>query len=235
MKCPTRWWLLGWAGLVGLGLTGCRPRSAGEQAATSAPAATPVAATPAAAPAASAPVTPAATPADRAPATPSAAPAPIVGPKIEGVLLNPKNGVRILVPDGWEQTDSDDGSLLQLLRRETVGGVQVAITFDYSVDEQLPAETTLDTLEKDFAVRLTTALPDRKVQVAGTQRVSVAGHPALAVKADLMGDGRPLRMKQLLILGGQTFWTLCAIGPRDAFDQVVEPEFNAVAATLELP
>ncbi|MCC7495622.1 MAG: hypothetical protein IT204_24945 [Fimbriimonadaceae bacterium] len=223
-----------------LGLSGCRPTGDAPTAAPPA-AESPAAAAPAAtAPTTSAPPAPAPAAASAAPAAaptaPAAtAPAAVAGPALEGVQLNPKNGVRLLLPDGWEQVDSDDGSLLQLVRRESVGGVRVNLTFDYSVDEKVAPGTTLDAIEPDFAARFAAALPERKVTVLGVKRVTVAGEQALAVRADLDSEGGPLRLKQFVILADGTFWTLSAVGPRAQFDKVVEPELNAIAATLELP
>ncbi len=169
-----------------------------------------------------------------APAAKSAEPPPVQGATLEGVVLNPRDGVRILLPDGWEQIDSDDGSLLQMVRRGLIDGVRVSLTLDYTVDAKVPAGTDLQAIEKDFLGKLPLALADRQFELLGSKRVTVAGYPALAVRGDLESDGRRFRMKQYLILRDDTFWTLGVVGPRDAFDQRVEPEFDAIAATLEL-
>lgn len=184
-----------------------------------------------AAPPAEAPPAPAPEPAE---AAKSAEPPPVQGATLEGLVLNPRDGVRILLPDGWEQIDSDDGSLLQMVRRGLIDGVRVSLTLDYTVDAKVPAGTDLKAIEQDFLGKLPLALADRQFELLGSKRVTVAGYPALAVRGDLESDGRRFRMKQYLILRDDTFWTLGVVGPRDSFDPRVEPEFDAIAATLEL-
>ncbi|NUQ00959.1 MAG: hypothetical protein HUU35_14015 [Armatimonadetes bacterium] len=129
---------------------------------------------------------------------------------------------------------SDDGSLLQMVRREPVGEVRVTVNLDYGVDEKLPEGTRLSTIEQEFISRLPATLAERKFKLLDSKHVTVAGYPALAIRGDLEADGRAFRMKQYLILQDTRFWTLSTIGPRDAFDQKVEPEFDAIAATLKL-
>jgi len=213
----------GW--LVALGvmvaLAGCRPEKTNPTA-KAAPDAAPVAAQP--------PAKLEAKPAEQ----PEPQGPPVTGAKLEGLVLNPKSGVKILLPEGWEQGKPDDGALLLMIRRQPLGGVHVNVTLDYAVDEQVPAETRLSSVEQEFVAKLPTLLADRKFQLLDTKRVSVAGAAALAVRGDLESDGKALRLKQYLILQDGTFWTLSAVGPRDQFDKVVEKEFDAIAATLEL-
>lgn len=239
----SRWMAVGWL-LVVLALAGCEMQQAGEE---SAPAAPESAAEPATEPApeaaseATAEPAPEATPAEAEPAAtePAAAPAETPPPvqattQLEGMQLNPKGGVQILLPDGWEQTPSDDGALLQMVRRALIDDVRVTVTLDYAVDQKAGAHVDLGTLEQDFVAQMKDILKDQKFNPVATKRVSVAGFPALAVTGDLEDQGQPFRLKQYLILQGETFWTLSVIGPRAGFETKVEPEFDAIAATLEI-
>ena len=174
-------------------------------------------------------------PAEAAPAAESTPPPPVqASTELEGMQLNPKDGVQILLPDGWEQTPADDGSLLQMVRRGLIDGVRVTVTLDYAVDQKTKTGADLGALEQDFVAQMKDILKDQRFNPVATKRVSVAGFPALAVTGDLEDQGQQFRLKQYLILQGETFWTLSVIGPRASFESQVEPEFDAIASTLEI-
>ena len=175
-----------------------------------------------------------ATPVDRA-AEAATLPQVSGGEGAGGTLLSPRDGVKILMPDGYDQSEADDGSLLRLVRREPVGGVKVTLTLDYSVDDKLQPETTLASLKDKFVKTFSDTLVDLHYQTVQTKSVSIAGYPALELVGDLSAQDQNYRAKKLVILQDKTFWYLGVIGPRDEFDQTVAPEFQAIAASLELP
>lgn len=220
--------------LLVLCVAGCKREQEDQPGGPAAPTAAP--------PATSAPTPPAPAPAPGA--EPSAiegsAAAPVestaVAPaKLEGVLLNPREGVEILLPDGWEQRDPDDGSLVQMVRKQTVENVIVTVTLDYSVAENLSPGTTIDTLRDEFNRNFAEVLADRNYHGVSTEPVTLAGHPALAIVGDLTDESTSYRSKQYVIQQGKTFWYLGVIGPRDSFATVVAPEFEAIAQSLKLP
>ncbi len=225
--------------LLALALAGCELQQSGDDAAPAEPSTTAAEPAPEAAAPDAAEAPPAAAPAAAAPAASAAAPAEAPPPvqaatQLEGMQLNPKDGVQILLPDGWEQTPSDDGALLQMVRRGLIDSVRVTVTLDYAVDQKAGAHADLATLEQDFVAQMKDILKDQKFNPVATKRVSVAGFPALAVTGDLEDQGQAFRLKQYLILQGETFWTLSVIGPQASFETKVEPEFDAIAATLEM-
>ncbi|MBI2301019.1 MAG: hypothetical protein HYU66_19075 [Armatimonadetes bacterium] len=224
MRHKRRFAVAALAGLVVV-LGGCKREA--ETAPTPAPATQPEPTT--APPTGTAPTAPA------APESTALPPAAGNAAKLSGVLLTPKAGVQILLPDNWEQKEPDDGSLAILVRREPIGGVNVTVTFDYTVCSSLAPNASIESLRDEFSRQFTETLAERNYKTLETKPVSIAGHAALAMTGDLDEHGTPLRTKQLIIQQAKGFWCLGVVGPRDAFDKQVVSEFDAIAASLQLP
>jgi len=156
-------------------------------------------------------------------------------PKLEGKLLNVKDDVRILCPDGWKERDADDGSLLRLVRTKPVGNVEVNFSLDYTVDKSLPANLTVDAFRQEFVNRLPQLFADRQFALVKSEATTVAGRGAVSAVGDLTTDAGTFRAKMVVVLQGGAVWTLSVIGPKTEFADLVEPEFDAIVQSFELP
>lgn len=181
-----------------------------------------------------------------APAPPPADPAPTPEPTAEphpepaattpeGTILTPRDGVELLLPEGWEEEPATDDALVRLVRAEPVANTLVRVSLESAVDENLPADAGLDALAAEFTEQLPEQLADQKWSTQATATITVAGRPALSIVGDLVDAGTRYRSRLVLVREGTTTWTLSILGPRDAFDTELAPTFDAIVASLKLP
>jgi hypothetical protein len=207
--------------LVALVVAGCRQQAAEPKAEEP--------------PAAATTATPAPEPAPtRAVTQPSAGPEPQA--KLEGVVLNVQDNLQLLKPDGWRQAETAEGGpLVKLVREALVDNVRVNVTLSAATDLNLPENATIAQLKDTYLTDLPNQMAKESLKVVANKDGTLSGRPALAVKADLDSDGHRLRAKQWVAVEGGQVWVLQGIGPRDGFDEKVEPELNAIASTVVLP
>lgn len=156
--------------------------------------------------------------------------------KLEGLLVNAQDNVRMLKPNDWHQVDvKEGGPLLKLTRDKTIGGVRVTVSLSAVTDPNLPASATIESLKDGYLASLPTQLAKNGLRVDPAKNTTLAGRPALAIKSNFEEEGHKLRAKQVLTLAGGKIWVFQGVGAAEGFDEKVEPELNALAATVELP
>lgn len=151
----------------------------------------------------------------------------------EGVLINLRDDMRVLAPTGWEQRDSDAGTL-RLRRREPLDGTAIELAVS---PFRLPAEARempLSQLRQELINDLGRRLARYQFKASDSQTLTVAGQPALAVRGELRRDGQPLRVKLVVVRDQERAWQFLIIAPRTGFAGTLEPEFDRIVASLEL-